>query len=42
MPAHPAARIRTISENCKIAVDPMLKARIVETLTAVPGIEMSG
>ncbi|TDW20168.1 hypothetical protein EV128_12796 [Rhizobium azibense] len=37
-----AARIRTISENCKIAVDPMLEAHVFETLTAVPGIKMTG
>ncbi|SFG24417.1 hypothetical protein [Ensifer sp. OV372] len=37
-----AARIRSISDNCKIAVDPMLEAQVFETLIAVPGIKMSG
>lgn len=37
-----AARIRSLSDNCKIAVDPMLEAQVFETLIAVPGIKMTG
>ncbi|KSV61485.1 hypothetical protein N185_10700 [Sinorhizobium sp. GW3] len=37
-----AARIRSISDNCKIAVDPTLEAHVFETLIAVPGIKMTG
>jgi hypothetical protein len=37
-----AARIRSISDSCKIAVDPMLEAQVFETLMLVPGIKMTG
>ncbi|TNM60550.1 hypothetical protein [Aliirhizobium smilacinae] len=37
-----AARIRSISESCKVAADPMLEAQVFETLMSVPGIKMSG
>lgn len=37
-----AARIRSISDSCKVAVNPMLEARVFETLMLVPGIQMSG
>lgn len=37
-----AARIRSISDSCKIAVDPMLEVQVFETLMSVPGIKMSG
>ncbi len=37
-----AARIRSLSDNCKIAVDPMLETQVFETLIAVPGIKMTG
>ncbi|MBP2462830.1 MULTISPECIES: hypothetical protein [unclassified Rhizobium] len=36
-----AARIRSISNSCKIAVDPMLEAQVFETMMLVPGIKMS-
>lgn len=42
MLATTAARIRAISASCKIAVDPMLEGQVIETLTSVPGLNMSG
>lgn len=37
-----AARIRSISDSCKVAVNPMLEAQVFQTLLLVPGIQMSG
>lgn len=35
-----AARIRAISDNCKIAVDPALETEVIAALWAVPGLEL--
>lgn len=37
-----AARIRSISDSCKVRVDPMLEAQVFETLMSVPGVKISG
>ncbi len=37
-----AARIRAISDSCKIAVDPSLEGQVIETLMELPGIKISG
>lgn len=37
-----AARIRAISDSCKIAVDPKLEGQVIETLMDVPGLKISG
>ncbi|NSY70314.1 hypothetical protein G6L35_13870 [Agrobacterium tumefaciens] len=37
-----AARIRAISDSCKIAVDPMLEGQVFETLMDVPRLKISG
>ncbi|RFZ81521.1 hypothetical protein D0Y60_23880 [Shinella sp. WSJ-2] len=36
-----AARIRSVSESCNIAVDPLLEDQVFETLMVVPDINMS-
>ncbi|QCL86712.1 hypothetical protein CFBP5875_19115 [Agrobacterium pusense] len=37
-----AARIRAISDSCKIAVDPSLEGQVIETLMELPGIKIGG
>ncbi len=35
------ASIRVVSESCQVDLDPMLEARIFETVAPVPGIRMT-
>lgn len=37
-----AARIRAISDSCKITVDPSLEGQVIETLMGLPGIKIGG
>ena len=36
-----AGRIRAISENCRVAVDPMLEAPMMEALATVPDVSVN-